>query len=121
MPLFLFGFRARGAVGRPAGSSTNVSITGPLEKVLTTAPAGTRQSLQMSAARNAFESFQVATFRPIGRSLERATSTSTAIPTSSGATPPATLPRGPLTARRSRKTGRWGMSRPWSIQAANAD
>jgi hypothetical protein len=49
--------RATSAVSPP--SATSVWVTGPLVKVLADAPAGGGQSLQISAAQNEFESFQV--------------------------------------------------------------
>jgi hypothetical protein len=48
----------RAAAVSPTGAAS-VWITGPLEKVHKDAAAGTQQSLQISAARNEFESFQV--------------------------------------------------------------
>jgi hypothetical protein len=60
------GSSARSDVSLPRATSavsptnaTSVWVTGPLVKVLADAPAGSGQSLQISAAQNEFESFQV--------------------------------------------------------------
>src|SRR5436190_7412905 len=47
------------AQGGASSSNPNVWITGALEKVHTDAAPGTGHSLQLSTARNEFESFQV--------------------------------------------------------------
>src|SRR5258708_18817487 len=55
-------FLPKPSVRSPNTSTASAWITGALEKVNTNAMPGTQQSLQISAARNEFESFQVHAF-----------------------------------------------------------